>query len=91
MSRFEGEETWGFGSGGSPVRAEMVQLFLHHEPRKDKKQNVPRSNGLREFDCFKSSARQLPLLVDRVPITSCPVQGFGHVESMLTPMQEFRG
>jgi len=31
-------------------------------PRKDKKQNVPQSNGLREFGYLKSSARQLPLL-----------------------------
>jgi len=31
-------------------------------PRKDKTQNVPQSNGLREFGYLKSSARQLPLL-----------------------------
>ena len=35
--------------------------FTTRAPQR-KKQNVPQSNGLREFDCFKSSARQLPLL-----------------------------
>jgi len=54
------------GSRRGPVRTEMVHLFeeVNHlgPPAKTKKQNDPQSNGLREFDCLKSSTCQLLLL-----------------------------